>query len=373
MNGTWQGQYTGTNSGQIVVELDDMRDHFRGCAYAYDGNPGLPSTFALIKTPDKKSKTKFDAPLAPLDPRTGEPTDWKNIAELFKGQNIDVPNSAHVECEWDHKSLKLRWNTDIGTSGAADIAKSTTDQPSTYSPLPVSTWEEFKRHVNTLEQYRFIYRDQKSTWRLRSPFHRTGRGDMRNFFLQDIPVLHRSLSARTKHVFNLSDPLQNAAFLNMVQHHGYPTPLLDWTYSPFIAAYFAYHRVRKVDAERAKEDQKVRIFLFDAKEWRSRFPQILNVSVRWQHFSLVEPISIENERLIPQQALSSFTTVDDIESYIAAKEADAHKQFLQVIDLPLSERDLVIRELTLMGVTAGSLFPGLDGTCEELRERFFSF
>ena len=41
---------------------------------------------------------------------------------------------------------------------------------------------------------------------------------------------------------------------------------------------------------------------------------------------------------------------------------DVHKQFLQVIDLPLGERDLVIRELTLMGVTPGSLFPGLDGT-----------
>ena len=56
MNGTWQGRYAGTNSGQIVVELDDMGDHFKGCAYAYDSNAGLPSTFAIIKTPDKNNK-----------------------------------------------------------------------------------------------------------------------------------------------------------------------------------------------------------------------------------------------------------------------------------------------------------------------------
>jgi hypothetical protein len=31
-----------------------------------------------------------------------------------------------------------------------------------------------------------------------------------------------------------------------------------------------------------------------------------------------------------------------------------------------------MRELALMGITAGALFPGLDGSCEELRERLFS-
>jgi hypothetical protein len=371
MNGTWQGPYSGTNTGQLVVEIDDVGDHFKGAAYAYDNTTGYPSSFALIETPDKSRKSKFKVPLAPLDPRTGEPALWQDIASLF-ASNITFPQSADVECEWDDARLKISWVTNIGTSGSADIPKSKADQPSVLKPLPVSSWDEFKKHVASLEQYRYIYRGQKTTMRLRTPFHRTGRGDMRNFFLQDIPVLHRALSARTKHVFNLNDPFQNAAFLNMVQHHGYPTPLLDWTYSPFVAAYFAYHRVSRADAAKAKPADKVRIFLFDAKEWR-KIAQILNVSVRWQHFSLVEPIAIENERLIPQQALSSFTTVDDIETYIATKEAEMSKGFLQVIDLPLSERDLVIRELTLMGVTAGSLFPGLDGTCEEMRERFFSY
>jgi FRG domain len=372
MNGTWQGPYSGTNTGQIVVGIDDMGDHFRGCAYAYDNNKALPSTFAIISTANKGNKLNFKAPLFPLHPQTGEPTKWETIANLYQGQNITMPTSADVECEWDDKHLNLNWITEIATSGSADIAKSKADQPSTCHPLAM-TWEEFKKYVAGFEQFRFIYRGQTNTWRLRSPFHRTGRGDMSNFFAQDIPALHRSLSARTTHVFNLVEPLQNAAFLNLVQHHGYPTPLLDWTYSPFVAAYFAYHDVRMADAAKATPDQKVRIFVFDAKEWRNSFHQILNASVRWQHFSLIEPIAIENARLIPQQALSSFTTVDDIETYIADKEAETGKQFLRVVDLPLADRDRVIRELTLMGVTAGSLFPGIEGTCEELRERFFRY
>jgi hypothetical protein len=33
----------------------------------------------------------------------------------------------------------------------------------------------------------------------------------------------------------------------------------------------------------------------------------------------------------------------------------------------------VMQKLSKMGITADSLFPGLDGACEELRERNFSF
>ena len=32
----------------------------------------------------------------------------------------------------------------------------------------------------------------------------------------------------------------------------------------------------------------------------------------------------------------------------------------------------VMTERRLMGITAGSLFPGLDGACEELKEKLFS-
>jgi hypothetical protein len=70
--------------------------------------------------------------------------------------------------------------------------------------------------------------------------------------------------------------------------------------------------------------------------------------------------------------LSSYTTIDDIETYIISKEKETIKQYLQVIDLPLRERNNIMKELALMGITAGSLIPGLDGACEELKERFFS-
>jgi len=74
--------------------------------------------------------------------------------------------------------------------------------------------------------------------------------------------------------------------------------------------------------------------------------------------------------MIPQQAASTVTNIDDIETYIRSKETK-DKVYLTAIDLPTREPRNVIRELSFMGITAGSLFPGLDGACEELRERNF--
>jgi hypothetical protein len=52
-------------------------------------------------------------------------------------------------------------------------------------------------------------------------------------------------------------------------------------------------------------------------------------------------------------------------------EAKENTKYLEAIDLPASERNHVMRELALMGITAGTLFPGLDGACEGLKERNF--
>lgn len=87
--------------------------------------------------------------------------------------------------------------------------------------------------------------------------------------------------------------------------------------------------------------------------------------------SLLAPLALNNLRLIPQQAVLSVSNLDDMEQYIEEIEALRYKTYLKVIDLPGSERPQVMQELRMMGITAGSLFPGLDGACEQLREQYF--
>jgi hypothetical protein len=149
-----------------------------------------------------------------------------------------------------------------------------------------------------------------------------------------------------------------------------PPALLDWTRSAFVGAYFAFRKIKNSAAIDAGPEDKVRIFVFDSERW-SQLRQIRKLAPAPPHVSLLDALAIENTRMIPQQALSTITNVDDIESYIQGTEQAGKTRYLRVIDLPIRERPTAMNDLRQMGITAGSMFPGLDGACEALKEQYF--
>lgn len=372
MNGQWIGEYSGTNSGLLVLDLDDAGAHYDGSASALDYDPQLPPTFAnFLLAPVPKGKSEFDLrlPLLPIDRVSGTATTWEEVRRHYPS-DVAVPEYAETHWKVRGDQIELSWRTNAETYGSGIVHKSKGYLPSELLPLPeIKTWEEFRRFARELEPNRYVFRGQRSNkWRLRTSFHRSGRSSLVKFMAQDIPVLHRHLSGMMTQYLDIRDPLQNAAFYNLVQHHGYPTPLLDWTYSPFIAAYFAYKGAPRTDT---KLEERVRLFVFDKVRWCQEFETIALVTSPKLHFTVLEPLALNNPRVVPQQSVSSVTNIEDIETYIAVREKGVGKQYLRAIDLPVSERNSVMQELSLMGITAGSLFPGIEGACEQVRERFF--
>lgn len=369
MNGQWIGPYTGANNGSLLVNVDDRGSYFEGVAYVKPENPEIPTSGVGFRTTNKDRNFQLvTRDFWAIHPYTGNTATWEEIKPLFP-TGFSVSNEVEVTGAWDESHLEMSWKTDIGTSGTSNLPRSRSDQPSDLTARSM-VWEEYKRFAATLGRNRHLFRGQSGQWRLRTAFHRTGRADLRRFVNLDIGMLHRRLSLRTKHIFDLQRPEQNGAFFNLVQHHGYPTPLLDWTYSPYVAAFFAFRGVSKVEAAGADPNKKVRIIVLDER-WITDIQQLVVLDRAFPHFSITEFIAIENERMIPQQSVSSVTNVDDIETYIRAREEANGRSYLFAIDLPRSERSEVFDELSFMGLTAGSLFPGLDGACEELKERNF--
>jgi hypothetical protein len=377
MNGQWIGTYTVTNyppgitgpgGGHLILDIDERREWYEGVAhlnYGVSGYP-FPPMDIWFRSADKQPSTDLiSTQISIFD--NGKLVSWDAIKDKYPG--VTQPGVAKGRLTLQADGLQITWTTDIGTEGHASLPKPDADKPSELQ-AQIKDWSEYKEYVNQFEGRGRLFRGQNRPWRLRTSFHRMGRANLLRYGLEDLQALHRILSARTKHFFNLANNQELWAFLNLAQHHGYPTPLLDWSYSPYVAAFFAFRGINGLNI--SNDGNKVRILVFEHERWRSQFPQIDYFAARFSHVSLVEPVALENERYVPQQSASTHTTLDDIETYMATKAAEAKQPpYLSAIDLPWSERDTVLRDLHYMGITAGSMFPGLDGACEELKERNF--
>lgn len=366
MKGQWIGEYGGDISGAVMVNIDESDTGFEAVAYVNPSTNEVPATVAYLDILSNVPEQSVKAYLNPVDPRNGYQCKWVDIRNLYP-EGVVHSETADVKLRLTDGKLHVEALSDIGVVFNCVLER----PPETDGSRVVGdkmSWTEFKNYVSGISKSRYLFRGQTKPWRLCSTFHRRGRFRISEFTRKDIPQLHQRLCAITTHFFDLTRPDQNGAFFSLLQHHGYPTPLLDWSHSPYVAAFFAF-RDRPIGYVGSED---VRIYVFDNMEWIRRFPQIQNADPPFPHLSVMEFIAIGNPRLVLQQAVTTVTNIHDIEAYLLAKETETGVRFIRAMDIPASERETAMRDLRFMGITAGSMFPGIDGVCEEMRERNFS-
>ncbi|NYT30771.1 FRG domain-containing protein [Rhizobium sp. WYCCWR 11128] len=371
MLGQWQGRFSGYSSGQLTIEIDENQSVYSGRICVFEDNNPIGVFAANFRTDDKQPVQKLKVHVSIQRHGSATEIPSQELAQL--APNVTFPDTAHVEIVLRQRDLRVTATAfvqqqPIGKLSAV-LTKGSAEKPSKLKTnRKINTWDKFKTMVGQLEPDRYVFRGQSVGFRLRTSFHRTNRRDLFRFVSIDVPQLHATVTSKTNHYFDFRDDKQYAAFCNLLQHHGYPTPLLDWTHSPYVAAFFAYRERFSGDPKR-----KVRIFKFDSQAWQRDYHQIYSLVNVHPHFSFMTPVALENPRALPQQALCSITSVDDVESYLETAGTQMGKSYLEVFELPYSDRVSVLTELRLMGVAAGSLFPGIDGACEELKFKNFVF
>jgi len=369
MNGQWIGEYTGTNSGRLLINVDCLGSGFAGVAYATPEDTALPVSGVGFQIPHKEAEFAIDTnDLWAINRDTGSPLTESEM-EASRKAGIQVPSHLSLAGKWTKTRLSITWKSPLGLTGFAEIERIPHETESSLA-AQATNWQDFKRIVAEGFEHSHYYRGQPHPWRLRTSFHRTGRANLLRYVQEDIVELHRLMSTKTRHNYDLENPKHRGSFLCLAQHHGYPTPLLDWSHSPYIAAFFAFREVTRERARGSNSKDSVRIYkLHDS--WEKSLIQLYYLDRPSPHLSINKYQPFDNDRMVPQQSVSTVTNIDDIETYLTQRGRNTKMTYLSAFDLPAYEAPEVLRDLRMMGITPGSLFPGLDGLCEELRIQKF--
>jgi hypothetical protein len=162
-------------------------------------------------------------------------------------------------------------------------------------------------------------------------------------------------------------------WLALGQHHGLPTRLLDWTYSPYVALHFATQNLARYDRDgvvwtvnyvRAHEllPKRLRSELedeganvFTTELLADAAPSLADLDGEFVLF--VEPPSFDH-RIVNQYAL--FSVVSPAEGRMDDWIAE-HPDLAQRIVIPAELKWEVRDKLDQANITERVLFPGLDG------------
>lgn len=246
------------------------------------------------------------------------------------------------------------------------------------------SWDEFKSRVQRDYSEDFsgltpLYRGHARTeWMLDSPWDRRaqlwpspktppgheGRKRLLKKVLQDFK----------EHAIGLpgikSRELADLDWWAIGRHYGLVTPLLDWSRSPYVAAFFALTGYaeklspglttlgtidpKRFLAEALEESVAVWSFLPEEDQWETRGPR--------SELSILNPQIDIGHRQRAQRGL--FTQLDheeylDLDAYLASFEVEKHP--LRKYLIPCRDLASALMELRMMNITFATLFPDLSG------------
>lgn len=240
-----------------------------------------------------------------------------------------------------------------------------------------SSWSGFNDFVlNRLTEYEgYIFRGQATTrWRLQPTLDRR-LGNLSADKYRTIRKDHLDrfkVAARGMRGPNPGPMNSETEWWALGQHHGLATPLLDWTESPFVAAFFAF--TEKLSDEetgdavvyglaKSATSEIVNGKIKKGEDFGRSVPKI-NLGIMDDFLvEVVKDDRDDNRRLISQRGL--FTIAPDnvcILRWVNAFFADEYeKPILFKITVPRSQREPALRTLNLMNVNYVSLYGDIEG------------
>ena len=241
--------------------------------------------------------------------------------------------------------------------------------PTSFRTQVFADWSGFKNGVrNALpgshdyDVYkRFIFRGQGSAdWPLRSTFDRSysdKQAASRDALAKElIREFYEECERYSPWRYSVDDP----RVLAMAQHHSLPTRLLDWSFSPYVAAYFAFSWFMFEKPADRKGNVAIWVLNRDVVQEKAPEGQLQIISVQ----------DYENNRLGNQFGVFTYlkTNESSLEDYLASSAVNLSGALVK-LELPRTEARQALQDLILMGIHHGTIFPGREGIAQTIKLR----
>jgi hypothetical protein len=248
-----------------------------------------------------------------------------------------------------------------------------------YCQIATDTWDDVRRELQAYGE-NWVFRGQaEDTWPLTTSLERESFDVPRDFAEQKMLT---DIRRRAHHFLSpVHLPQTTIEWLALMQHHGAPTRLLDWTRSPFVALYFAIENVKPLHRcavwclnqawclEKSRQvihsKNKSLLAMFDPSDPTVFDDHVLNGGHR-----LVVPVEPfrQHERLTIQQGM--FTCPGDVDASfmenLSGLDPGPDERLVQ-ITIPGNLRGHALHELNQSNINRASLFPGIDGLVQSLK------
>lgn len=214
--------------------------------------------------------------------------------------------------------------------------------------IDLPSWEAFHKQIaDFTPSGRYIWRGQRQAWPLISVFDRHWQG----------PPSARSAALdsglrRFKHEMGQAHPQirlghSESVWWALGQHYGLKTPLLDWTHSPYVAAYFAF-------AEKPCEtdDGYRHIYALDQKSLR----RLIERRSRARFIEVIDKLDYPSQRFSVQRSvLTRALNGDDIETNVRRYAKRRPNRVFVQLRIPAGHRRRCLRSLDLMNINYQTL------------------